>query len=208
MFKNKVFLFTIGIAVLAMVVSMIISADLSQPEPVQTQESIYDIGIKDFRSNKDASMKNSKDSPIEDKENFKGLNYFGVDAKFKVIAQLDRFKTGQKFTVSMSGGETEEYEPFGNATFEIDGLKCALKLFKSENNLLFVPFKDKTNGTETYGGGRYLDVEMTAINGTEIELDFNKSYLPFCAYNHSFTCPVPPTENSLQIAVKAGEKLN
>lgn len=204
MFKNKFFLFTFGIAILAMVVSMIIGADSTQSEPVQ--ESTYAVGIKDFRSNKDASMKNAKDSPIEDKENFKGLHYFEVDPKFKVIAQLDRFKTGQQFTVSMSGGETEEYEPFGNATFEIDGQKCALKLFKSENNLLFVPFKDKTNGTETYGGGRYLDVEMTAINGTEIELDFNKSYLPFCAYNHSFTCPVPPAENTLQIAVKAGEK--
>jgi uncharacterized protein len=206
MFKNKFFLVTLGISVLAMVVSMIIGADSTQTEPVQVQESVYEVGIKDFRSNKDASMKNAKDSPIEDKENFKGLHYFGVDPKFKVKAQLDRFKTGQKFTVSMSGGETEEYEPFGNATFEIDGKKCALKLFKSDNNLLFVPFKDKTNGIETYGGGRYLDVEMTSINGTEIELDFNKSYLPFCAYNHSFTCPVPPAENTLQIAVKAGEK--
>jgi uncharacterized protein len=206
MFKNKFFLFTLGISVLAIIVSLIIGSDATQTEPVILEDISYMTGIENFRSDKDASMKTSKESPIEDKANFKGLHYYYADPKFKVKAELDRFKSGQKFTVSMSGGTTEEYEPFGNATFEIDGQKCALKLFKSEGNLLFIPFKDKTNGTETYGGGRYLDVDMSAINGTQIDLDFNKCYLPFCAYNHSFTCPVPPVENTLQIAVKAGEK--
>jgi uncharacterized protein (DUF1684 family) len=69
---------------------------------------------------------------------------------------------------------------------------------------LFIPFRDKTSGSETYSSGRYLDLEESG--GDEYELDFNKAYNPYCAYNMSYTCPVPPRENILPVMISAGEK--
>jgi hypothetical protein len=69
---------------------------------------------------------------------------------------------------------------------------------------LFIPFNDRTNGNETYGGGRFLDVYET---GTDtLIIDFNLAYNPYCAYNHKYSCPIPPEANNLELKVKAGEK--
>jgi uncharacterized protein len=70
-----------------------------------------------------------------------------------------------------------------------------------------LPFKDLTSNKETYGAGRYLDFGVNEVNGNEITIDFNRAYHPYCAYNHTFTCPVPPAENTLNVAMKAGERL-
>ena len=69
---------------------------------------------------------------------------------------------------------------------------------------MFIPFKDATNGIETYGGGRYLDAPLE--NGV-LTLDFNLAYSPFCAYFEGWTCPLPPRANYLNVAIRAGEKL-
>jgi uncharacterized protein len=82
-----------------------------------------------------------------------------------------------------------------------------LKIFKSEDGSLFLPFKDLTTNKETYGSGRYMDLDMSMIKKQQIEIDFNRCYHPYCAYNHTYTCPVPPAENLVNVAVKAGEKL-
>jgi uncharacterized protein (DUF1684 family) len=73
-------------------------------------------------------------------------------------------------------------------------------------NYLFVPFKDMTNGKETYGGGRYLDLETTDIQNDSVILDFNKAYNPYCAYSNGYSCPIPPKENHLAVSIEAGEK--
>jgi uncharacterized protein (DUF1684 family) len=73
-------------------------------------------------------------------------------------------------------------------------------------NYLFVPFKDLSSGKETYGGGRYLDFETTAIKEDLVILDFNKAYNPYCAFSSGFSCPIPPKENHLNVRVEAGEK--
>jgi uncharacterized protein (DUF1684 family) len=72
---------------------------------------------------------------------------------------------------------------------------------------LFIPFTDGTTYTETYGGGRYIDLSVNDIKNGKIELDFNKCYNPYCAYAGGFNCPIPPVENRLPVAIKAGEKL-
>jgi hypothetical protein len=71
---------------------------------------------------------------------------------------------------------------------------------------LFLPFNDASNGKTTYGGGRFIDLEIPAAGNKTIEIDFNKAYNPYCAYNHNYSCPIPPDENNLNILVNAGVK--
>ena len=205
MFKNKFFLLSIFAALLAIVVYSLIGNE--EVKSVVAVDNAYLTSIQNQRKEKDAYLKTDKDSPIEKRADFKGLKYFEVNFDFKVLAKLDILTTGQKINIAMTGGETEEYEAFANATFELAGQKCALKIFKAEDGSLFLPFKDLTTNKETYGSGRYLDLDMRMIKNNQMEIDFNRCYHPYCAYNHTFTCPVPPAENLVNVAIKAGERL-
>jgi hypothetical protein len=80
-----------------------------------------------------------------------------------------------------------------------------LEAFPEYKDLLFIPFKDLTNGRESYGGGRYIDIKNPA--GKSAIIDFNLAYNPSCAYgSDKYSCPIPPKENFLQVKIKAGEK--
>lgn len=171
------------------------------------EKETYEKGIQKIRLDKDELLEHDKDSPIEDKTKFKGLNYYAIDPEFKVEATLDLLVSNQKIRIQMTGGETVEFEAYANATFELEGKKCALKIYKNEEGGLFLPFREETNKSETYGGGRYLDLNIDEVKDRKILIDFNLCYLPYCAYNHKFTCPVPPAENTLALAVRVGEKL-
>jgi hypothetical protein len=102
----------------------------------------------------------------------------------------------------------------GTLTFTIHDTTLHLTVYKSlllssnsaYANYLFIPFTDITTGDETYGSGRYLDIELSDIKNNFVELDFNKAYNPYCAYSTNYNCPIPPKENNLSIAIKAGEK--
>jgi uncharacterized protein (DUF1684 family) len=205
MFKNKFFL----LSVLAVIIAIIAYSFFGNEEVKQSQviENEYLTEIKNLRSDKDSYLKKDTASPIEDKVKFTGLKYFEVNTAFKVLGKIDRVTSGQTINISMSGGEVEEYEAYGNVKFEIEGVKGSLKIFKTPEGNLFLPFKDLTSNKETYGAGRYLDFGVDEVNGDQIKIDFNKAYHPYCAYNHTFTCPVPPAENTLNVAVKAGERL-
>ena len=69
---------------------------------------------------------------------------------------------------------------------------------------MFLPFSDLTNGKESYIGGRYIDIEIQ--DAAVWEIDFNKAYNPYCAYNHKYSCPIVPLENDLEVAIYAGVK--
>jgi uncharacterized protein (DUF1684 family) len=147
---------------------------------------------------------------MEDKENFPGLNYYPPDDKFKVLASLLLLKDTVPITIKRSDGKEENYLRFAKAFFTLDNRQYSLTLLKLmgnpvDENVLFIPFSDKTNGEETYGGGRYLDVKFK--NDKKIALDFNLAYNPYCSYNYKFSCPIPPKENHLDIEIRAGEKL-
>ena len=185
--KNKFLLLSIFAALLAVVVYSLIGNEESKP--VVAIDNAYLTTIQNQRKEKDTYLKTDKESPIEKKADFKGLKYFEVNPDFKVLAKLDILTTGQKINIAMTGGETEEYEAFANATFEIEGQKCALKIFKAEDGSLFLPFKDLTTNKETYGSGRYLDLDMRMIKDNQIEIDFNRCYHPYCRY-HQFESPV------------------
>src|SRR5688500_10002890 len=96
----------------------------------------------------------------------------------------------------------------GTLEYPLRGHELALSASVDEGTRqirqLFVPFADTTSGTDTYPAGRYLDLEPTATGIYTI--DFNKAYNPFCAYNNSYECPLPPPSNRLKVAITAGEK--
>lgn len=205
MFKNKFFL----LSVLAVVIAIIAYSFVGNEEvkPSQDIDNEYVKSIQNLRSDKDSYFKKDTASPIKDKLNFKGLKYFEVNPDFKITGKIDKVTSGQTINVMMSGGEVEEYEAYGNVKFEIEGVKCTLKIFKTPEGNLFLPFKDLTSNKETYGAGRYLDFGVNDVKDNQISIDFNKAYHPYCAYNQTFTCPVPPAENTLNVVVKAGERL-
>jgi hypothetical protein len=102
-------------------------------------------------------------------------------------------------------GVNKRYIRYGKFRFQIDGKEYVLEVYKSIlSDNLFIPFRDLTNGKETYEAGRYMDAEI--LNGYRMVLDFNMAYYPLCAYNERFTCVLPPRENTLMIEIRAGER--
>ena len=107
------------------------------------------------------------------------------------------------------------YRVFGTATFKIKGKNYSLNIYQSQDlmtnpqykNYLFLPFTDLTSGNETYVSGRYIDLMIEDVKNNKVVLDFNKAYNPYCAYvSGKYNCPIPPKENALPVAIKAGEK--
>jgi len=113
-----------------------------------------------------------------------------------------------------SSGEEKQYRPYAKVFFRFGGSMHQLTLYESIKfrnhplfgDKLFLPFWDETNSESTYGGGRYLDISKANLDSGNFQLDFNKAYNPWCAYGDGFSCPVPPTDNRLSFAVRAGEK--
>lgn len=204
MFKNKFFLLSVLAVVIAIILYSLTGNETTKNATAANDD--YLTTIQSLRKQKDDFLKTDKESPIKDKAKFKGLKYFEVNPNFRVIGKLDKFASDQTINISMTGGTTEEYEAYGNVTFEIEGVKCSLKIFKTPEGNLFLPFKDLTSNKETYGAGRYLDFGVDDVKNNQIEIDFNKAYQPYCAYNETFTCPITPAENFLNLALKAGER--
>lgn len=174
-------------------------------------ESSYIADIKKDRKKQDHFMKTSKVSPIENKETFTGLKYYEPDPKYKVIADLVPIENKKVVALSTNDGKEQQYVEYAHALFNLDGVKNRLIILESIDNgpgkgKLFLAFGDETSAVETYGAGRYLDVKKVPGSST-IVLDFNRAYNPYCAYNHTYSCPFPPAENLLKIPIKAGEKL-
>ncbi|MBO9637861.1 MAG: DUF1684 domain-containing protein [Siphonobacter aquaeclarae] len=171
------------------------------------KKSSFSDTLRKERQEKDEMFRTSADSPFPDKKDFRALNYFDPDSTFEVYAKIRETEGSKTFTVAMTGGQTETYTLYGEATFELKGKNCRLLVFHSpDKGALFIPFRDESNKTASYGGGRYLDVEESAITGGHVTIDFNRAYNPYCAYSPEYTCPVPPKENTLPLAVTAGEK--
>jgi uncharacterized protein (DUF1684 family) len=165
--------------------------------------------INKFRGEKDKFFKDSPESPLEDKKKFTRLTYFLPDQAYRIKATVEPIKDTARFTLRMTGGEEESFIRYGYATFKLKELTHKVLLLLKmgedrEKDALFLPFTDETNGFDTYGGGRYLDLELEKDG--QLMIDFNFAYNPFCAYNHNYTCPIPPKENHILIKINAGEK--
>lgn len=169
--------------------------------------------LEAFRRQKDKFFNENPDSPIlpEEKDAFEGLKYFPIDLTFRVLARFIPEAHPGIFRVQTTTGGHKEYARVGRLEFELDGQRLNLTAFMPpadeplHGNRLFVPFRDRTSGKETYGAGRYLDLNKKATD--EYVVDFNRAYNPYCAYSPYYSCPLPPGENNLPIEVRAGEKM-
>lgn len=167
--------------------------------------------IEREREQKDKYFKSHPRSPIppSERKDFDGLNYYPVKPELRFELKLHEHKEKKKIKVSDSHGGKQEYLRWGEFRFKIDGDEVVLQVYKSDSGekRLWVPFKDETNGEETYGAGRYIDLEPSRHkkDGKWI-LDLNQAYNPSCAYNEKYVCPFIPTENWLKVKMEAGEK--
>lgn len=170
----------------------------------------YAINVAKIRSEKDLYFKESENSPIVNTDTFRGLSYFEVKPKFKVMADLELVDSVSAIKILRNDGKLTSYTRYAYATFLIDNVKYRVVLLKlqeqsDEDESLFLPFTDLTNGEETYKAGRYIDL-YGFKNQSTIEIDFNLAYNPYCVYNYKYSCPIPPRENFIPLKLLAGEK--
>lgn len=154
-------------------------------------------------------------SPLlpEDRANFESLDFFPINTELIFEVQIKRTPQAVPFMMKRTKDEVK-YVKYGTITFTYEGEKHTLSVYQNldliakrpeYSNYLFLPFTDLTNGETTYGGGRYLDMEIPE-KGSTLVLNFNKCYNPLCHYNKKYSCPIPPAENNLNIKVEAGVK--
>ncbi len=149
--------------------------------------------------------------PVEDRAHFHGLERFAPDARYRVQARF-KAKEGAPFGMRTTTDRTPQYIAVGVLRFKLLGVKERLTVYRNIDlstkpgyeQYLFVPFTDLTNGSGTYGGGRYLDLQGPL--GEVVELDLNRAYNPYCAYGVRYSCPIPPAGNHLGLRVEAGVK--
>ncbi|QRR03946.1 DUF1684 domain-containing protein [Dyadobacter sandarakinus] len=165
-----------------------------------------------YRENYKKEFLRSENSPLK-KGDLGYLNFFEPDSAYRVVARFEKTR-GQSFEMPTYSGTNKTYVKYGELKFRINGRRQSLNVYRSLSlqslarykDYLFIPFKDKTNGTASYGGGRYLDLKTTDLADGTYVLDFNKAYNPYCAYSEGYNCPIPPSANHLSIAIPVGEK--
>jgi uncharacterized protein (DUF1684 family) len=161
--------------------------------------------LETFRAAKDKFYRRDHRAPLtpEQQRGFKGLSYFPANNALVIKANVDRSVQPRIVRMETTKGEQQDYRRYGLVRFEVDGRPAQLTLYASDHSRnLFLPFRDATSGRETYGAGRYLDLDT---HGDEVLVDFNYAYNPNCAYNADWSCPLPPAENWLEVPIRAGE---
>ena len=166
-----------------------------------------------FRQEIDSFMKSHPQSPLDHdlREQFVGLEYYDQNSDLILEVDVDRFDDDEPIvTMQTSTGATQDYRRWGKFEFDVDGESASLVIYSDPGGReFFMPFKDATNGTKTYGAGRYMDSHRPGIKKlapNRFEIDFNYAYNPYCAYSPYFSCPLPPSENWLIVQIRAGEK--
>ena len=173
----------------------------------------YEEAICGFRADKDAFFRSSPQSPVpaDDREAFTGLPYYAIDPDWRFEdLQLEPYRGDEPsdFQIPTSDGQLRPAHRAGVLRFERDGGSHGLTAYTfdgGDERSVFVPFLDATSGRETYGAGRYLDLEQED-DGT-FSLDFNLAYHPSCVYDPRYSCPLTPAENRLPMRIEAGERL-
>jgi uncharacterized protein (DUF1684 family) len=144
-----------------------------------------------------------RDSQAATRTQFAGIDFYPPDESWRVHARFEPHPPGTTIPIANVVGQLEDTPNLGTVTFERDGKTHRLEALEEDGTLFFV-FADRTSGKDTYGAGRQLNAPMPT--GSEAIIDFNLAYNPPCAFNAYSTCPLPPPENRLDLAVTAGEK--
>ena len=171
--------------------------------------------IARHRAARDDAFRTDPDSPLPRaaRATFTGLEYYAPDPSWRYGGAVTAYATPERLQIVTTAGEVRPGERWGRVTFERDGRVLTLQVYRlldlpdrPGGQGLFLPFKDTTTGKETYAAGRYVDLE--GPDGGPFTLDFNRAYNPSCAYGEPqrFQCPVTPAENTLSLAVTAGER--
>ena len=181
--------------------------------------SEWEEALERHRAEKDEYFRSSANSPIppDRREAFGGLSYYPPDPDYRFEVPLREHDEKERVAVGTSADGEREYLRWGEFRIEVDGEEVDVQAYKSspDDDRLWVPFRDGTSGDETYGAGRYLDLEPGSHrvddgdgDGGDAEwtLDFNEAYNPTCAYADAYECPLPPAENWLDVDVRAGER--
>jgi hypothetical protein len=154
------------------------------------------------------------DTPLapDARASFKGLRWFPADPAWRLQGlKLWRHKEPLPGRLASTGEEGIVMMEVGAFAFEAKGVPCRLLAYapapgETEDDYILVPFRDLTSGKESYGGGRYLDLEPHPEDA--YDLDFNRAYHPYCAHDDRWSCVIPPPENKLNVRVEAGERLD
>lgn len=169
-------------------------------------------GETEFQVKLNGEFKDASKSPLKDKErkDFKGLDFFKFDSSYVVAATFKRTTEEKPFKMKTTSDRLAVFMKYGEITFTINNESFQLNVYQDQDLLneegfedyLFLPFLDDTNGEETYGAGRYIDLKIP--EGDLMTIDFNTAYNPYCAYNEKYSCPIVPRENYVGIEVRAG----
>lgn len=169
-----------------------------------------------FQDSLNTEFRDPEETPLtpEDLRTFEGLDFFPIDLDYYVVAAFIRTPHQKPFEMQTTTAEVKIYEKYGEAHFTLHDKKIVLNIYQSHElretekyrDYLFLPFKDQTNGEETYGGGRYLGLWMHEEAPDSIVVDFNKAYNPYCVYNVTYSCPLVPKANWMEVPIYAGVK--
>jgi uncharacterized protein len=182
---------------------------LSGVAAVQAQKQTYADSLQDYQANYVGQHEviTGKDKSL--------LRFYPVNETYRVKARFQRIYEAAWFDMETSGKNKKTYRVYGILSFTLHDTLLQLRVYQSQSlmktkeysNSLFAPFTDKTSGEDSYENGRYVDMTIEDLaNGGTYWLDFNKAYNPYCAYvSDVYNCPVPPPENDLPVAIKAGE---
>lgn len=179
----------------------------SQPKTDTEKANVFQHNL-----NKEFANKDSSPLPADAIKKFKQLDFFPISERFIIQAKLTTTPDEKPFEMPTTTARKPTYVKYGEVSFVLNGKEHKLDIFQDVNlrekaeykKHLFLPFTDLTSGVVTYGGGRYLDLEIPTQDS--ITLNFNMAYNPYCVYNPKFSCPIPPEQNFINAEINAGVK--
>lgn len=181
---------------------------------IKTSDDPAIAAILQFQNDLNKVFRDPESSPLPDKyrKDFMGLDFFAPDTSYIINAQFKRTPDAKPILMPTTTERKTYQILYGVASFELHGQSHELEVYRDlatatnvlRKNDLFLPFYDETNGKETYGGGRYIDLKIPEKD--VLEIDFNRAYNPYCVYNKKYSCPLVPRQNVLRTNVRAGAK--
>jgi len=178
------------------------------------EKRYQDVNLTEYQRQVNNYFKDASVSPLKPKDlkNFQGLDFFEFDSIYVVKAKIDETKESLPFKMKTTTNIPADFRMYGKLTFNLNDEQHSLAVYENLDyigvdgyeNYLFLPFLDQTNGHETYGGGRYIDLYQ--YDNDSILINFNRAYNPQCVYDENFSCPIVPRDNLLNLRVEAGVK--
>lgn len=201
--RSIIFIFLVAVSMISCKTKSALIADQAYVNEIEHHRAEYK---QDF-------LKDER-SPLRS-DDFRYMHFFPANKEYNCECDYKATPDAKPFQMSTVSGKTKIFTKHGIATCNINGKSTDVNIYASHQTIsmpgyedyLFIPYKDLTSGESTYGGGRYIDLKTGDIKDGKITIDFNKCYNPWCMYSDGYNCPIPPSENHLDVAIMAGEKI-